>query len=154
MHNLERACRVQLAIQSSGRPVSPVSAETAEHGARQFERGGSSTQIRRIRWPGNGARSGVGSKLPGYLLPRLISALSNYSKGPSISDLESFIRGIPKAELHMHIEGAIEPEMMFRLAKRNGLTLKRNPKKRLKRLSSSTTFSLSSTSISRDAGCC
>lgn len=41
MHNLERACRVQLAIQSSGRPIRAVSAEICEHTARQYERGGS-----------------------------------------------------------------------------------------------------------------
>ena len=34
-----------------------------------------------------------------------------------------FIRGLPKAELHMHIEGSLEPELMFELAKRNGITL-------------------------------
>ena len=37
---------------------------------------------------------------------------------------DSFIRGLPKAELHMHIEGSIEPEMMFKLASRNGLKLR------------------------------
>jgi adenosine deaminase len=37
--------------------------------------------------------------------------------------LEAFIRGIPKAELHLHIEGALEPELMFSLAQRNGITL-------------------------------
>lgn len=34
--------------------------------------------------------------------------------------MDSFIKGIPKAELHLHIEGTLEPEMMFELAKRNG----------------------------------
>lgn len=37
--------------------------------------------------------------------------------------LAHFIRGLPKAELHMHIEGSLEPDMMFRLAARNGVTL-------------------------------
>jgi len=36
---------------------------------------------------------------------------------------ESFIRGIPKAELHVHIEGSLEPEMMFEMAARNEVEL-------------------------------
>lgn len=34
-----------------------------------------------------------------------------------------FVRGLPKAELHMHIEGSLEPELMFELAERNGIAL-------------------------------
>ncbi|NIR32278.1 MAG: adenosine deaminase [Gammaproteobacteria bacterium] len=37
--------------------------------------------------------------------------------------MRDFIHGLPKVELHMHIEGALEPELMFELAKRNGLPL-------------------------------
>ena len=40
-----------------------------------------------------------------------------------MSELNQFIAGIPKAELHMHIEGSLEPEMMFVLAQRNNLEL-------------------------------
>jgi adenine deaminase len=35
----------------------------------------------------------------------------------------SFIEGLPKAELHLHIEGTIEPDTMFRLAERNRIDL-------------------------------
>jgi len=38
-------------------------------------------------------------------------------------DLDSFIAGLPKAELHIHIEGSLEPELMFALALRNGVEI-------------------------------
>ena len=36
---------------------------------------------------------------------------------------EKFITGIPKAELHVHIEGTFEPELMFEIADRNGIKI-------------------------------
>ncbi len=37
--------------------------------------------------------------------------------------MTDLITRLPKTELHVHIEGTLEPEMMFRLATRNGITL-------------------------------
>lgn len=38
--------------------------------------------------------------------------------------MEQFILGLPKAELHLHIEGSFEPELMFSIAERNHCTIK------------------------------
>ena len=41
----------------------------------------------------------------------------------SAQRLPELLKHMPKAELHMHIEGSLEPELMFELAQRNGLAL-------------------------------
>ncbi len=46
--------------------------------------------------------------------------LSEYT---AMNDVKQLIHTVPKAELHMHIEGSLEPEMMFQLAQRNGIAL-------------------------------
>jgi len=40
-----------------------------------------------------------------------------------MSDIETLIRALPKTELHLHIEGSLEPEQMFEFAERNGVNL-------------------------------
>jgi adenosine deaminase len=39
------------------------------------------------------------------------------------TELTSFIRGVPKVELHVHIEGTLEPDLKFALAQRNRISL-------------------------------
>jgi len=39
------------------------------------------------------------------------------------TDLKQLVAELPKAELHIHIEGSLEPAMMFELAERNGVAL-------------------------------
>ena len=38
--------------------------------------------------------------------------------------LKEFVRGLPKAELHLHIEGSLEPRMLFALAQKHGQRLR------------------------------
>jgi len=41
----------------------------------------------------------------------------------SSADRAAFIAALPKAELHLHIEGSLEPELMFELAQRNSVAI-------------------------------
>jgi len=45
----------------------------------------------------------------------------------------NFINGLPKAELHLHIEGTLNPELMFKIAKRNNIKIKYNSVEELKK---------------------
>ncbi len=44
-----------------------------------------------------------------------------------------FIKNLPKAELHLHIEGTFEPELMFSIAERNGIKLPYNSVEHLRK---------------------
>ncbi len=41
----------------------------------------------------------------------------------TVEALKALVRKLPKTELHLHIEGSLEPEMVFALAERNGIKL-------------------------------
>jgi adenine deaminase len=40
-----------------------------------------------------------------------------------MNSASGYLKGLPKAELHLHIEGTLEPELAFRLAKKHGVAL-------------------------------
>ncbi len=40
-----------------------------------------------------------------------------------MTDMKAFLKGLPKAELHLHIEGSLEPELMFEIGRRNGVDI-------------------------------
>ena len=37
--------------------------------------------------------------------------------------MKTFIQNLPKAELHLHVEGTFEPELMFEIAQRNSIKI-------------------------------
>ena len=52
--------------------------------------------------------------------------------------IENFIKKVPKSELHLHIEGSLEPELMFKLSKRNKVQI---PFKSIEEIKSAYNFS-------------
>ena len=56
-----------------------------------------------------------------YMSPAQLSRIE--ADFASMTTRDDYLRRIPKAELHIHIEGTLEPEMMFELATRNGIPL-------------------------------
>ena len=48
-------------------------------------------------------------------------------------DIISYIKKVPKAELHLHIEGTFEPELMFEIAQRNQVKIPYNSVEEVKK---------------------
>ncbi|MGQ0596588.1 adenosine deaminase [Aquabacterium sp.] len=53
----------------------------------------------------------------------MTSTLTSSRLAISKDKLPALVQAMPKAELHMHIEGSLEPELIFALAQRNGVAL-------------------------------
>jgi adenosine deaminase len=60
------------------------------------------------------------SKVSKAIDPVLAAVLTEDKWKPVIPD-DAWVAGLPKCELHIHIEGSLEPELQFALAERNGL---------------------------------
>ena len=56
----------------------------------------------------------------------------------NFESIENFIKNVPKSELHLHIEGSLEPELMFKLSKRNKIEI---PFKSIEEIRSAYNFS-------------
>ena len=49
-----------------------------------------------------------------------------------MNDIKKFIKSLPKAELHLHIEGSLEPGLMMKLAERNNVKIPFNSVEEIK----------------------
>ena len=74
-------------------------------------------KINEWRWPESPVNREAANKLGQILLNPKTQTMDR-------NNIEKFITALPKAELHLHIEGTFEPELMFSIAKRNRLNLK------------------------------
>ena len=52
-----------------------------------------------------------------------LNQTSGFLRSPCASEREEYLKGLPKAELHVHIEGTLEPELLFQLARKHDIAL-------------------------------
>src|SRR4029453_3088889 len=60
---------------------------------------------------------------PAGPFPAAVGHASRPREKIRMQDTDSLIKRLPKCKLHIHIEGSLEPEMVFALARRNGIRL-------------------------------
>src|SRR5262249_31151888 len=60
---------------------------------------------------------------PNYASSTNENAQSDVTSPDPMHDTDTLIAQLPKCELHIHVEGSLEPELMFALARRNGIRL-------------------------------
>lgn len=65
-----------------------------------------------------GMQDSAGSRRGKWLVESLLTATDDDAQG-----LERLIRGMPKVELHLHLEGTLEPDLVFALAQYNRITI-------------------------------
>jgi adenosine deaminase len=68
-------------------------------------------------------QKGQGIRISEQPRPHVASRPGNTHLSGEPVSWDKFIRGLPKAELHLHIEGTLEPEMLFALAAKHRVSL-------------------------------
>jgi adenosine deaminase len=69
-------------------------------------------------------------------------------------DMYDWLNALPKAELHLHLEGSLEPELLFALAERNKIALPWSDVETLRKAYAFNNLQSFSTCITRAPTCC